>query len=222
MIHHIIWTPIPGGTARASHFAPRTSRLASRVSRERELTQPRRSHTEKHREGRAAVCPRCRAARGLRRRDGRTAGPRGHTGGGRFLSCRGCKVRAHAQLDHPSRGSAPVDPCSPCNPWLRIGLPAVRRGGRTPQRSDALRLPSLPSLLRFKDPLTSYASSARLTFAGGTVAAAAPSAHDGRRTCNRNAKSVSAHVLCGRRTDPPRSSARMSYRAASHGMALAT
>ena len=132
----------------SSAFAKATA--DKRVSRERALTQPRRSHTDKHRGTRSSPRrPRGRVAagpRGARRtaegragtshrtidsgsyphvphtvqRAGRTAGPRGHTGGGRFLSCRGCDVRAHAQLDEPSPRKGSVDPCSPCNPWLAI------------------------------------------------------------------------------------------------------
>jgi hypothetical protein len=148
-IHHIIWKPIP-----AERLPPRASRLASRVSRERALTQPRRSHTEEnrhgvHREGRGTVYPRGRAARGGRRRDGRvratgrstvartrtsltpSRGPaeRPAPADTRVAAASSVVVaatcRAHAQLDHPSRGSAPVDPCSPGNPWLKLGLATV-------------------------------------------------------------------------------------------------
>jgi hypothetical protein len=82
-IHHIVWKPIP-----AERLAPRTSRLASRVSRERALTQPRRSHTEKHRRPRRRVPagPRCA------RRTAERPAPADTRDGGRFFSCRGCNV----------------------------------------------------------------------------------------------------------------------------------
>ncbi len=125
--------------SRASHFALRVSRLA-RARANAATTISHRAETQSRhgvqREGRGAVCP------------------RGHTGGGRFLSYRGCNVRAHAQLDQPSRGSAPVDPYSPyspCNPWLKIGLATrpPRKARLREHFGTALRYPSLTSVLRF-------------------------------------------------------------------------
>jgi hypothetical protein len=152
-------------TSSGSRYRRNGSRLASRVSRERALTQPRRSHTEKpkpmshywphdfscQKNKKPDVCitekaalP-CASGAALRAADGGRTGERPAPADTRVAAASSVVVaatfRAHAPLDHPSRGSAQVDPCSPCNPWLKIGWLRFVAADALPPKAEATRVP---------------------------------------------------------------------------------